>query len=189
MDMERRQREMERANRQQLESNREKMKEAAIKEQEPSNIDKIIDDLFNLPQDSGNEREKETDGKQPFVFIDRIHLFIDSIVLFIVEFRNTQNIPIRKSDDEPMLAIPPITGLGFNEDLSEYRFQKFAATFFQSNATHQYSRKPLKSSLLSLQTQGDQLVNENQTKTIYYETKIYIFLFFLLYNRRRWLCG
>lgn len=165
MDMERRQREMERANLQQLESNREKMKEAAIKEQEPSNIDNYIDDLFKLPQDSGNEREKETDGRQPFVYIDRIHLFIDSIVLFIVEFRNTQNIPIRKSDDEPMLAIPPSTGLP-QEDLSEYRFQKFAATFFQSNATHQYSRKPLKSSLLSLQTQGDQLVNENQTKTI-----------------------
>jgi myosin-7 len=164
MDMERRQREMERANLQQLESNREKIKEAAIKELEPSNIDKIIDDLFKLPQDSGNEREKETDGRQPFVYIDRIHLFIDSIVLFIVEFRNTQNIPIRKSDDEPMLAIPLSTGLP-QEDLSEYRFQKFAATFFQSNATHQYSRKPLKSSLLSLQTQGDQLVNENQTKT------------------------
>ena len=71
----------------------------------------------------------------------------------------TQDIPIKKGDvDEPMLAIPPSTGLGYNEDLSEYRFQKFAATFFQSNATHQYSRKPLKSSLLSLQTQGDQLV-------------------------------
>jgi myosin-7 len=166
MDMERRQREMERANLQQLESNREKIKEAAIKELEPSiiDIDGLIDDLFKLPQDSGNEREKETDGRQPFVYIDRIHLFIDSIVLFIVEFRNTQNIPIRKSDDEPMLAIPPSTGLP-QEDLSEYRFQKFAATFFQSNATHQYSRKPLKSSLLSLQTQGDQLVNENQTKT------------------------
>ena len=164
MDMERRQREMERANLQQLESNREKIKEAAIKELETTIIDNYIDDLFKLPQDSGNEREKETDGRQPFVYIDRIHLFIDSIVLFIVEFRNTQNIPIRKSDDEPMLAIPPSTGLP-QEDLSEYRFQKFAATFFQSNATHQYSRKPLKSSLLSLQTQGDQLVNENQTKT------------------------
>lgn len=70
-----------------------------------------------------------------------------------------------KSDaNEPMLAVPS-AGLGSNEDVSEYRFQKFAATFFQSNATHQYSRKPLKSSLLSLQTQGDQLVNKTKTKT------------------------
>ncbi|KZS08627.1 Myosin-VIIa [Daphnia magna] len=140
MEMERRQRETERANRQQLESNREKMKEAAIKDQEPSNIDNYIDDqfkdLFKLSPDSGNERERDRDGEQQSIF---------------------GNIPMGKSDaNEPMLAVPS-AGLGSNEDVSEYRFQKFAATFFQSNATHQYSRKPLKSSLLSLQTQGDQL--------------------------------
>jgi len=43
------------------------------------------------------------------------------------------------------------------EDLSEFKFQKFASTYFQGNVTHQYSRKPLKYSLLPLQTQGDQL--------------------------------
>uniref|UniRef100_A0A0P6FSC6 Unconventional myosin-X n=1 Tax=Daphnia magna TaxID=35525 RepID=A0A0P6FSC6_9CRUS len=140
MEMERRQRETERANWQQLELNREKMKEAAIKDQEPSNIDNYIDDqfkdLFKLSPDSGNERERDRDGEQQSIF---------------------GNIPMGKSDaNEPMLAVPS-AGLGSNEDVSEYRFQKFAATFFQSNATHQYSRKPLKSSLLSLQTQGDQL--------------------------------
>ena len=45
------------------------------------------------------------------------------------------------------------------EDLSEYKFQKFAATYFQGTFTHQYSKKPLKHSLLPLQTQGDQLVS------------------------------
>ena len=70
-----------------------------------------------------------------------------------------KDLPAGKGDvNEELLAIPPSTGLGYSEDLSEYRFQKFAATYFQSNATHQYSRKPLKSSLLLLQTQGDQLV-------------------------------
>jgi myosin-7 len=44
------------------------------------------------------------------------------------------------------------------EDLSEYKFQKFATTYFQGNVTHQYSKKPLKHPLLPLQTQGDQLV-------------------------------
>lgn len=62
-------------------------------------------------------------------------------------------------DNEEIIAIP-IAGMGLDEDLSDYRFQKFAATYFQSNATHQYSKKPLKTSLLSLQTQGDQLVME-----------------------------
>lgn len=59
-------------------------------------------------------------------------------------------------ENDTLLDVP--RGPDFEVDLSEYRFQKFAATYFQSNATHQYSRKPLKSSLLSLQTQGDQLV-------------------------------
>ena len=40
------------------------------------------------------------------------------------------------------------------EDLSEYKFQKFAATYFQGTVNHQYSKKPLKQSLLPLQTQG-----------------------------------
>lgn len=43
------------------------------------------------------------------------------------------------------------------EDLSEFKFQKFAATYFQGNVTHHYSRKPLKHPLLPLHTQGDQL--------------------------------
>lgn len=44
-----------------------------------------------------------------------------------------------------------------DEDLSEFKFQKFAATYFQGNITHYYSRKPLKHPLLPLHTQGDQL--------------------------------
>ena len=46
------------------------------------------------------------------------------------------------------------------EDLSEYKFQKFAATYFQGAYSHQYSKKPLKHSLLPLQTQGDQVRSE-----------------------------
>lgn len=46
------------------------------------------------------------------------------------------------------------------EDLSEFKFQKFAATYFQGNVTHQYSRRPLKHPLLPLHTQGDQLVSK-----------------------------
>lgn len=45
------------------------------------------------------------------------------------------------------------------EDLSEYKFQKFAATYFHPSVNHQHSRKPLKQPLLPLHTQGDQLVS------------------------------
>jgi len=52
------------------------------------------------------------------------------------------------------------------EDLSEFKFQKFAATYFQGNITHQCSRKPLKHPLLPLHAQGDQLVCNNFNVTL-----------------------
>uniref|UniRef100_A0AAR2KDI6 Myosin VIIAb n=1 Tax=Pygocentrus nattereri TaxID=42514 RepID=A0AAR2KDI6_PYGNA len=43
------------------------------------------------------------------------------------------------------------------EDLSEYKFPKFAATYFQGNITHTYVRRPLKQPLLFHEDEGDQL--------------------------------
>ena len=45
------------------------------------------------------------------------------------------------------------------EDLSEYKFSKFAATYFQSTATYTYARRPLKQPLLFHEDEGDQLVS------------------------------
>ncbi|XP_012501039.1 PREDICTED: unconventional myosin-VIIa isoform X3 [Propithecus coquereli] len=43
------------------------------------------------------------------------------------------------------------------EDLSEYKFAKFAATYFQGTTTHSYTRRPLKQPLLYHEDEGDQL--------------------------------
>ncbi|XP_013928803.1 PREDICTED: unconventional myosin-VIIa-like, partial [Thamnophis sirtalis] len=43
------------------------------------------------------------------------------------------------------------------EDLSEYKFAKFAATSFQGTTTHTYIRRPLKQPLLYHEDEGDQL--------------------------------
>ncbi|XP_075402443.1 unconventional myosin-VIIa isoform X2 [Tenrec ecaudatus] len=43
------------------------------------------------------------------------------------------------------------------EDLSEYKFAKFAATYFQGTTTHTYTRRPLKQPLLFHSDEGDQL--------------------------------
>ncbi|TRY99157.1 hypothetical protein DNTS_033984, partial [Danionella cerebrum] len=43
------------------------------------------------------------------------------------------------------------------EDLSEYKFAKFAATYFQGTTTHSYVRRPLKQPLLFHEDEGDQL--------------------------------
>ncbi|XP_041586303.1 unconventional myosin-VIIa isoform X2 [Vulpes lagopus] len=44
------------------------------------------------------------------------------------------------------------------EDLSEYKFAKFAATYFQGTTTHTYTRRPLKQPLLYHDDEGDQLL-------------------------------
>uniref|UniRef100_A0A671LMA4 Unconventional myosin-VIIa-like n=1 Tax=Sinocyclocheilus anshuiensis TaxID=1608454 RepID=A0A671LMA4_9TELE len=43
------------------------------------------------------------------------------------------------------------------EDLSEYKFAKFSATYFQGTTTHTYVRRPLKQPLLFHEDEGDQL--------------------------------
>ncbi|KAL1257185.1 hypothetical protein QQF64_012730, partial [Cirrhinus molitorella] len=43
------------------------------------------------------------------------------------------------------------------EDLSEYKFAKFSATYFQGTTTHTYMRRPLKQPLLFHEDEGDQL--------------------------------
>ncbi len=50
-----------------------------------------------------------------------------------------------------------IPRLKTDENLDEYVFSKFAATYFQGNATPEYSKRPLKQSLLPLKSEGDQL--------------------------------
>ena len=46
------------------------------------------------------------------------------------------------------------------EDLTEYRFPKFAATYFQGAATHSYLRRLLKQPLLALKNEQDRQVSD-----------------------------
>ena len=45
-----------------------------------------------------------------------------------------------------------------DEDISQYKFAKFAATYFQANNNYNFKRGVLKSPLLPLKNEGDQLV-------------------------------
>lgn len=69
----------------------------------------------------------------------------------------SQDLPNRGDDQQDEMTPMQMTP-DDDEDLSEFKFQKFAATYFQGNINHQYSKKPLKHPLLPLHTQGDQLV-------------------------------
>ena len=57
-------------------------------------------------------------------------------------------LPLPEDDDE--------------EDLSEYKFAKYAATYFQGSTTHTYVRRPLKQPLLFHDDEGDQLVRHRK---------------------------
>ena len=113
-----------------------RMKEAEKKKDQPIDDSAVVEDIFgflDVQKDSGSE------ALAPSAFRD-----------LLLDPKGVQN-------GEVIMGVP--TTQEDYEDLSEFKFVKFAATYFQGNVTHQYSRKPLKYSLLTLQTQGDQLVS------------------------------
>ncbi|PSN40501.1 Myosin-VIIa [Blattella germanica] len=100
---------------------------------EPVDDSKLVEAMFDFLPDSSSEAPAPT--RETSVFMD---------------------LPASKPDPHEIIS-PMQTAPEDEEDLSEFKFQKFAATYFQGNITHQYSRKPLKHPLLPLHTQGDQL--------------------------------
>ena len=60
---------------------------------------------------------------------------------------------------EIMGSMMPLPDEEEEEDLSDYKFAKFAATYFQGAASHSYIRRPLKQSLLTLKHEQDRQVS------------------------------
>lgn len=56
------------------------------------------------------------------------------------------------------LDAPPLPMPEDEEDISEYKFAKFTAMYFQGNNNHTYIRRTLKEPLLPLKNDGDKLV-------------------------------
>ena len=120
---------------------KERMSEAEMRKNEPIDDSAVVDDMFGFLEE---QRDSVNEHQAPSAFRD---------------------LPAPKggahlSNGEVIMGVPT-TPEDF-EDLSEFKFQKYASTYFQGNVTHQYSRKPLKYSLLPLQTQGDQLVSKTE---------------------------
>ncbi|XP_045766261.1 myosin-VIIa [Maniola jurtina] len=131
-ELERREAELALEEKRQLEAKRTLLQEAARKQDEPVDDSKLVEAMFDFLPDSSSEAPAPKDTS---VFSD---------------------LPQLRADQQEMVT-PMQTTSEDEEDLSEFKFQKFAATYFQGNVTHQYSRKPLKHPLLPLHTQGDQL--------------------------------
>ncbi|CAH2067351.1 unnamed protein product, partial [Iphiclides podalirius] len=140
-ELERREAELALEEKRQMEAKRTLLQEAARKQDEPVDDSKLVEAMFDFLPDSSSEAPAPKDTS---VFSD---------------------LPQPRADQQEMVT-PMQTTSEDEEDLSEFKFQKFAATYFQGNVTHQYSRKPLKHPLLPLHTQGDQLAAQALWVTI-----------------------
>lgn len=72
--------------------------------------------------------------------------------------QDLEKTPLGEEAEEEVLNEAPPLPEEEEEDLSEYKFSKFAATYFQGVSTHTYIRRPLKQPLLFHEDEGDQLV-------------------------------
>jgi len=134
-ELERREIQEQLENRRRVEVNMNIINDAARKQEEPVDDGKLVEAMFDFLPDSSSDAPTPHGGRETSVFNDLPHaqnVNQDDIIA-----------PIHISEDE--------------EDLSEFKFQKFAATYFQGNVNHQYAKKALKHPLLPLHTQGDQL--------------------------------
>uniref|UniRef100_A0A4W3HIN4 Unconventional myosin-VIIa-like n=1 Tax=Callorhinchus milii TaxID=7868 RepID=A0A4W3HIN4_CALMI len=102
---------------------------------EPVNDSDMVDKMFGFLGGSGGLPGQE--GKAP------------------TGFEDLENTPLQLLDEDLDAALP--LPEEEEEDLSEYKFAKFAATYFQGTTTHSYIRRPLKQPLLYHDDEGDQL--------------------------------
>ncbi|XP_037533824.1 myosin VIIAa [Nematolebias whitei] len=103
---------------------------------EPVNDSDMVDKMFGFLGTTSSLPGQE--GQAPAGFEDLEHTHHE-----LMEEDLDEALPLPEDDEE--------------EDLSEYKFAKFAATYFQGTTTHTYVRRPLKQPLLFHEDEGDQL--------------------------------
>ncbi|XP_036070844.1 myosin VIIAa [Oryzias melastigma] len=103
---------------------------------EPVNDSDMVDKMFGFLGTTSSLPGQEGQAPAGFEDLERTHHEL-------VEEDLDEALPLPDDDEE--------------EDLSEYKFAKYAATYFQGTSTHTYVRRPLKQPLLFHDDEGDQL--------------------------------
>ncbi|KAI3354148.1 hypothetical protein L3Q82_018476 [Scortum barcoo] len=111
----------------------EQMEKARL---EPVNDSDMVDKMFGFLGTTASFPGQEGQAPAGFEDLERTHQELEEEDL-------DEALPLPEDDEE--------------EDLSEYKFAKFAATYFQGTTTHSYVRRPLKQPLLFHDDEGDQL--------------------------------
>ncbi|XP_063762884.1 LOW QUALITY PROTEIN: myosin VIIAa [Eleginops maclovinus] len=104
--------------------------------QEPVNDSDMVDKMFGFLGTTASFPGQEGQAPAGFEDLERTHRELEEEDL-------DEALPLPEDDEE--------------EDLSEYKFAKFSATYFQGTTTHTYVRRPLKQPLLFQDDEGDQL--------------------------------
>ncbi|KAM6933947.1 unconventional myosin-VIIa-like isoform 3-T4 [Xenentodon cancila] len=111
----------------------EQMEKARL---EPVNDSDMVDKMFGFLGTTSSLPGQEGQAPAGFEDLERTHHELEEEDL-------DEALPLPEDDEE--------------EDLSEYKFAKFSATYFQGTTTHTYVRRPLKQPLLFHDDEGDQL--------------------------------
>ncbi|XP_058614068.1 unconventional myosin-VIIa isoform X2 [Onychostoma macrolepis] len=128
------QKEREQAERDETRRKKELLEQMEREKQEPVNDSDMVDKMFGFLGSTNSLPNLEGEAPEGFEDLEKVPRQFEEVI----------DEPIPLPDDE-------------EEDLSEYKFAKFAATYFQGNATHTYIRRPLKQPLLFHEDEGDQL--------------------------------
>ncbi|XP_067278800.1 unconventional myosin-VIIa [Pseudorasbora parva] len=132
--LDREQEEREQAERNETRRKRELLEQMEREKLEPVNDSEMVDKMFGFLGIANSLPNLEGEAPEGFEDLENVPRQFEEVI----------NEPLPLPDDE-------------EEDLSEYKFAKFAATYFQGNATHVYTRRPLKQPLLFHEDEGDQL--------------------------------
>ncbi|XP_047450061.1 myosin VIIAa isoform X1 [Mugil cephalus] len=112
----------------------EQMEKARL---EPVNDSDMVDKVFGFLGTTSSFPGQEGQAPAGFEDLERTHRELEEEDL-------DESIPLPEDDED---------------DLSEYKFAKYAATYFQGTTTHTYVRRPLKQPLLFHDDEGDQLAS------------------------------
>ncbi|XP_034024425.1 unconventional myosin-VIIa-like [Thalassophryne amazonica] len=130
-DAEREQKEKEEARRK-----KEMVEQMEKARKEPVNDSDMVDKMFGFLGTTSSFPGQEGQAPAGFEDLEQSHKELQEEDL-------DEALPLPEDDEE--------------EDLTEYTFAKFAATYFQGTTTHTYVRRPLKQPLLFHDDEGDQL--------------------------------
>ncbi|XP_052387601.1 myosin VIIAa [Carassius gibelio] len=127
--------ERERKEREEARRKKEMLDQMEKARHEPVNDSEMVDKMFGFLGTTNSFPGQEGQAPAGFEDLERTHRELEEEDL-------DEALPLPEDDVE---------------DLSEYKFAKFSATYFQGTTTHTYVRRPLKQPLLFHEDEGDQL--------------------------------